>query len=304
MICALLPDQKRLHLQHGPIDLIIEAFGQQGEITRAYRAASQRFQTVLDELVAELPLLRAPVPSFSRRRQSRADISKISSAMFNAVQPHAAKFITPMAAVAGAVADEILGVMTDSAHLEKAYVNNGGDIALFLSPEHSFQTGVVADPGTGKLITVANITPGTGIKGIATSGWHGRSHCLGIADSVTVFAASAAVADAAATIIANQVNVSDCPAIERQPAGELSPDSDLGLRPVTTAVGLLSPVEIETALKAGEGKARHLCQSGLIIAAFISLQGATKIVHWPIDHLPLNAPNSFAQPLQDRIIHA
>jgi len=308
MIITLLPDQKRLHLQHGPIDLIIEAFGEEGEIARAYQAASQRFKTVLDELVAELPWLRTailPSPLWGGEHFS----GTIAKTMFAATQPFAANFITPMAAVAGAVADEILGVMTDSAKLDKAYVNNGGDIAFYLNPGQSFQTGVVADPGSGELVTVATITPDTGINGIATSGWHGRSHSLGVADSVTVFAASAAIADAAATIIANQIDLPQCPAIKRQPANHLSPDSDLGSQLVTTAVGSLTTRQIERALTAGENKAQQLCQAGLIIAAFISLKGKVKIAQWPFDALPahvpqLIVPQSNAQPLQNRIAHA
>ena len=324
MIIAMLPDEKRLHLQHGPIDLIIEAFGGQPEIAAAYRAAAERFETVLDELVTELPTLRTPAPSFPRRRESREEASDsqryaldsrlrgndgigvIAKKMFAAVMPHAPDFITPMAAVAGAVADEILATMTAALSLEKAYVNNGGDIALYLAPHsnQNFQTGIVSNPTTGELVTTATIASDAGIKGIATSGWNGRSHSLGIADSVTVFAKSAAIADAAATIIANHVDVPDCKNITRQPADHLSPDSDLGSRLVTVSVGSLKPDEITRALALGEHKAQTLCQSGLIIAAFICLQGVAKIVHWPIDDQPAFVPHSKTAILQDRISHA
>ena len=59
-----LPQQRRLadgrlHLHDGPIDLIIEAFGETSAIATAYAAAWRRFLTILDELCAELPLLRA-----------------------------------------------------------------------------------------------------------------------------------------------------------------------------------------------------------------------------------------------------
>ena len=48
----LLPDG-RLHLNHGPIDLIVEAFGARGDVQTAYGRASDRFATILEELVAE-----------------------------------------------------------------------------------------------------------------------------------------------------------------------------------------------------------------------------------------------------------
>ena len=56
--------------------------------------------------------------------------------------PHAdiyrdANYVTAMASVAGAVADEILSVMRDAADLDRIYVNNGGDIALYLHPRLS-----------------------------------------------------------------------------------------------------------------------------------------------------------------------
>ena len=68
------------------------------------------------------------------------------------------------------------------------------------------------------------------MRGVATSGWRGRSFSLGIADAVTVLAATAAAADAAATIIANAVDLPGHPAIARRPASELEDDSDLGDR--------------------------------------------------------------------------
>lgn len=303
MIIAMLPDQKRLHLQHGPIDLIIEAFGEQIEIATAYRAAAERFETVLDELVAELPVLRNSLPPAGGGNQL---VGAIAKQMLAAVLPHASAFITPMAAVAGTVADEILATMTATANLDKAYVNNGGDIALYLNPtkNQNFQTGIVSNPATVELLTTATITSDAGIKGIATSGWHGRSHSLGIADSVTVFAKSAAIADAAATIIANHTDIPNSEKINRQPANHLSPDSDLSSQLVTVAVSNLSPAETERALSAGEHKAQDLCQSGLITAAFICLQGRAKIVHWPIDAQPVFVPHSYPTIPQDRTAHA
>ena len=58
-----LPDGKRLHYQHGPIDLIVEASGAQSvDLDVTYRAAWERFQTVLEELVEELPRLQTFCP--------------------------------------------------------------------------------------------------------------------------------------------------------------------------------------------------------------------------------------------------
>jgi len=114
------------------------------------------------------------------------------------------------------------------------------------------------------------------VRGIATSGRGGRSFSLGIADSATVLAATAAMADAAATLIANAVNV-DHPAIERRPACTLDPDSDLLDLPVTVAVGPLPPGVVAEALDRGLAEARRLRLCGLIDSAALSLQGEWRI---------------------------
>ena len=115
-------------------------------------------------------------------------------------------------------------------------------------------------------------------RGIATSGRHGRSFSLGIADAVTVLAKTASQADAAATIIANAVDLPGHPAIVRCPANELQPDSDLGARLVTRDVGALGESEIDDALSAGVGRARQLLAAGLIEGAALRLLGETAVV--------------------------
>ena len=169
--------------------------------------------------------------------------------MERAVQNFHPEFLTPMAAVAGSVADEIIAAMRAAADLDKAYVNNGGDIAVHLAPGNEMRA-AIAGTGHGLADRLA-ISAADPVRGIATSGWRGRSFSLGIADAVTVLAKDAAAADAAATLIANAVDLPGHGAIIRQPANELSPDSDLGDRLVTTDVGPLTPIEIEDALGRG-----------------------------------------------------
>ncbi len=268
MIAARFPDG-RLHLQHGPIDLIIEAFGAHEEVEAAYRQAIDRFGDVLPTLVRELPTLRRPVGDAYPLLQG-----PVARRMAEAVWRHRAVFITPMAAVAGAVADEMLQAMLAGRTLDKAYVNDGGDIALHLAPGHSLRAGIFAQALDG----AATLTHDRPVRGIATSGRGGRSFSLGIADSATVLARTAAAADAAATPIANAVNI-DHPAIERRPARELDPDSDLGDLPVTVAVGDLPLAAIDEALDLGFAEAHRLRRLGLIDSAAISLKG-----HWRLCH--------------------
>jgi len=261
---------RRLHLQHGPIDLVIEAFG--ADAARAYEQAVARFQDILSVLVAELVELRQPLgaahPLFR---------GPVARRMAAACWPYRAVFITPMAAVAGSVADEILAAMLKDTQLTRAYVNNGGDIAFHLAPGESLRAAVVCNPDLPHLDAIATLTAAQPSRGIATSGWRGRSFSRGIADAVTVLAETAAQADAAATIIANAVNV-DHDAVERRPAHALRDDSDLGALPVTVSVGTLPIFAINEALSAGVARAQDLRRSGLIQAAFLSLQTENRIV--------------------------
>ena len=271
---ALLPDGKRLHLQDGPIDLVIEAKGSEVDMRAAYEAATRRFTGLLDELCEELvELRRAADPVRSALK------GVVARRMHAAVAPFAAEeFITPMAAVAGSVAQEILGAMLRAARLDRAYVNNGGDIALHLAGGEQLTVGLMDRPDRHGLMRTIDIDADDPVRGIATSGRHGRSFSLGIADAVTVLARTASQADAAATIIANAVDLPGHPAIVRCPANELQPDSDLGARLVTRAVGALGESEIDDAMRAGVGRAQQLLAAGLIEGAALRLLGETAVV--------------------------
>lgn len=264
---AMLPDGRRLHLNHGPIDLIIEAFGPERDTARAYAAAQVRFQSILDELVGELALLRA-----QWRKAAVQPRGAVAQRMAKAVAPHAGQvFVTPMAAVAGAVADEILHAMCAAADLERAYVNDGGDIAVHLAQGRALDVAMAGPrrPGRFGQLRIDSSNP---VRGIATSGRHGRSLSLGIADSVTALADNAAAADAAATLIANAVDLPDHPAVSRTPARMLDADSDLGDLAVVTGCAPLDATDISRALARGVRAAQAMRAQGLIHAAALFLQ--------------------------------
>ena len=263
---AMLPDGRRLHMNHGPIDLIVEAFGAEAERAAAYGQAAERFRTILEELVAELPALRSPLP-----RGGLEFSGSTARRMAKAVRPHGDVFVTPMAAVAGSGADEILAALVAGRNLERAYVNNGGDSAIFLSPGAEMTLAIAGTGnGFGDRITLDAVSP---VRGVATSGWRGRSFSLGIADTVTVLARSGAAADVAATLIANAVDLPGHPAIRRKKASDLQPDTDLGDRLVTVDVGHLTADEARQALKSGLAVAADFKRRGLIEAAALMLNG-------------------------------
>ncbi|SMF17540.1 hypothetical protein SAMN06265365_103120 [Tistlia consotensis] len=341
----LLPGN-RLHLQDGPIDLVIGAEGEPAETEAAYRQAERAFHGLLPALVAELPLLTAPVPVSGSVSSPRHDSLSapsggrgwgevgdpdldagapplpqhptsprpspprrggegvleengdatawlssfrhpVARAMAAACLPHAALWVTPMAAVAGAVADFVLAAMTEGRSLTKAWVNDGGDVACHLAPGAVLELGLVTDLAetlaTGAPRGLARIAADSPVRGAATSGRQGRSLSRGIADSVTVLARTAAEADAAATLIGNAVDLEDHPAVRRRPACELVPDSDLGALPVVVGLGPLAPHELERALAAGAALAGTMRRAGLIEAALITLRGKHRAVpHGPI----------------------
>jgi hypothetical protein len=218
---------------------------------------------VLDELAAELPLLRRPLEAWPEGAVARR--------MAQAVAPFGDVFVTPMAAVAGAVADEVAGAMRGPG-VTKIHVNNGGDIAFHLEAPVT----VTALSTAGEIRLTAADAGAVG--GIATSGWRGRSHSLGIADAVTVLAATAAAADVAATLVANAVDLPGHPAIARTPARVLSPDSDLGERPVTTGRGALSASSVAQALVRGISAAETWRARGLLHSACLTLEGTHRVV--------------------------
>jgi ApbE superfamily uncharacterized protein (UPF0280 family) len=268
---ALLPDG-RLHLQDGPIDLVIGLEGTRAAIGAARARCCAAFEGLLAGLVAELPVLRAPVGL-----APPALAGPVARRMAEAVWPFRRDFITPMAAVAGAVAQQVVEAVAGLPGLTAVHANNGGDIALWLAPGESLRIGLVRSLERAIPEGLVRIGAADPVRGVATSGWPGRSFSRGIADAVTVLAASAAGADAAATIIANAVDA-DHPAIRRAPAESLDPDSDLGALAVTTHVGALPAAVAEAALDAGEARAEALVSAGLIVGALLVVGERVRVV--------------------------
>jgi hypothetical protein len=271
-----LLDAQRWHFQHGPIDLVIRADGDAAALASAHAAAWQRFEQVLPELVQELPQLRLAVSSTPADCPLQGPVAR---RMWQACKPFANDFITPMAAVAGSVAQEIIACYQRPG-IARAWVNNGGDIAMQLTPGQSLKVGLYADIARLDVAQLQDqllldgqfsVNAAMPVRGVATSGWRGRSFSMGIADSVTVLARTAAQADAAATVIANAVNVNDA-CVQRAPAASLKDDSDLGQRLVTTGVPPLAPALVLQALQAGLATARSLQNKGLIYSALLVCQ--------------------------------
>lgn len=268
---------ERLHLRHGPIAIVLKVWADDAVAKQAQRLVTRHFPKILPELADVLPTLRAPL-------KKRVSVEgRVAQAMVDAALPFADVYVTPMAAVAGAVADEVLRIVRAAGAIEKAYVNDGGDIAIHLEPGQSLTFGVAGDFSAGQKPSINGtlmLEHSHGVGGIATSGAHGKSLSLGIADSVTVLGKTAATADVAATLIANAVNV-ESKSVTRKAANKLDPDTDLGSMLVTTKVGKLEQEEIIAALDAGQAQAKRYLDEGLIAGAVLMLQGGVRSVGAP-----------------------
>lgn len=270
----LLDNSTRLHLQHGPIDLLVDAKGSSTEVQRAFEQAFVAFRNILDTLAAQLPVLRNVYTSHNGQNF----IGPVAGRMKLAIEPYTEFNLTPMIAVAGAVADHVLCKMIQGCTLFRAQVNNGGDIALYLNDSSELKVGICPSPESTVHDDIITLKSSDGVGGIATSGWKGRSHSLGIADAVTVLASTAAAADAAATLIANAVDLPNSDRVLRTPAKQLDSDSDLGDRLVTVDVSELSAKEKKQALDSGERCARKFIEKGHVNCCYLNIQGLTRLV--------------------------
>jgi hypothetical protein len=122
------------------MDIVLAAEGEDLAVREAHEQAWRRFQPLLDELAGELPMLRQPV--LAGGCPLRGEVARL---MWRACAAHRPLFVTPMAAVAGAVAQTLLAAYRRPG-IRRAWVNNGGDIALQLAAGESLRIGLAADP--------------------------------------------------------------------------------------------------------------------------------------------------------------
>ena len=169
------------------------------------------------------------------------------------------------------VADTVADWLADQG-AAVAVANNGGDVALRLAPGQSLRLRTVIDLRTGETSQPALIQAGAGIGGICTSGLGGRSFTRGIAESVTVFAARANVADALATHLAN-CSFIDSPRVASTLAVNLDPQTDIPELEVVTATDILPEEELHRAITQVLEEAGRQYSAGLLIRMEGSIQG-------------------------------
>ncbi|MEJ2716012.1 MAG: UPF0280 family protein [Deltaproteobacteria bacterium] len=250
----------------GPMRMFIEASAAGTPRPDLCRRAAEKAVTFLEEVAAQRNSLRAPaleVPEPTPR--------SIVHRMWEAARLVGDADLTPMASVAGAIADATADLL-EREGMSRVVVNNGGDVAFRLKDRERLYVGIRPDVGNSAMSHRVLVTPDMGLGGVTTSGLGGRSFTRGVASAATVFASTATTADAAATAVANATYVPSENVIQRM-AESIQPDTDLkGVR-ITASLGDLSPEEIEKALQQGMTKAEEMASRGLIYGACLFVKG-------------------------------
>jgi len=257
-------DSETVLAECGPMRLVIRAWNKKQPQIKLARQAAEESISYLERIARCRPLLSRPVPEIEDFPED-----ELALGMINSTRAIGDADLTPMAAVAGTIADAVADRLFERG-LTRVIVDNGGDIAVRMAEGETVTVGVRPQVNSPLISHVIHLDCRRSSWGVTTSGLGGRSFTRGIASAVTVLAENASVADAAVTSVANACFVED-KAILQLPAENMDPNSDLTGIHVTTGVKPLSPESIRIAVGNARHKAENLFQKGLIIGAFIAL---------------------------------
>ena len=255
---SIIKDGK-LFIENGPTNIIAEAFSI--EKKAIYNLICEYSSKFLKDISQEIETLKKPTSEKNKFK------SEIANTMFNSTKLFLPNFITPMASVAGSISELLLLKVLEKFNVDKIYINNGGDISLYISKNEKFNFSIGGE--TSFIVEYANIK---GLGGIATSGWKGRSFSMGIADSVTVIANKASVADSAATLICNKIDLKNSNKVKKINANNLYEDTDLKNKLITVSVENLTEYEIKEAIIKGKIISEHFISKKIIKSVIINLQ--------------------------------
>jgi ApbE superfamily uncharacterized protein (UPF0280 family) len=258
-------DGGRILAECGPMRLVIEAWvGRIPQREVCIRAAKEAF-ILLERIAQQRRLLSRCYKEVPNGLDDFLALKMIHSVL--AVD----EALTPMAAVAGTIADGVAAFLFRRG-MTKVIVNNGGDVAIRTSAKESVNVGIRPDLTHDAITDLITLGDERTSWGVATSGLEGRSLTQGVASAATIIAGSASVADAAATSIANASYVDDQTVIQR-PAEELDEQTDIPGISVTLQAGPFTEEKKDLALSSAIKKAEKLIKKGLIFGAYIAVDG-------------------------------
>ena len=261
---ALL-DEETVLAECGPMRLAIRAWQNDQPQTKLCRQAAAAAFSYLEAVAEHQAILSEPVAHIALLPENA-----LAQRMIQSVKAIGADDLTPMAAVAGTIADAVADWLFGRG-ATKIIVANGGDIAIRLAAGQTATVGIRPQIDRLDISHMAHLDNRRSSWGVTTSGLGGRSFTRGIASAVTVIASNASLADAAATSIANACFVED-DSIIQIPAEQIDPNTDLKGVNVTVDVGFLKWDKRIQAVKTALSTADTLCRQGLIAGALIALE--------------------------------
>ncbi|MCP4628367.1 MAG: UPF0280 family protein [bacterium] len=263
-------DDESVLVECGPMRLVIRAWQKGQPQIEVARGAAEESIGYLEQVARCRSVLIQSIPDIVSLQEE-----DLAAKMITAVEAVGDDDLTPMAAVAGTIADAVADWLVGQ-NMDRVIVDNGGDIASRLKAGEAATVGIRPRLDNFQISHVLHLDGSQASWGVATSGFGGRSRTRGIASAVTVLAANASVADAAATAIGNACFVEDDSFIQ-VPAESLDPNTDLAGLSVTTKVGELLPEKVLIAIESARQKAELLSQREIILGAFIALQNVFAI---------------------------
>jgi ApbE superfamily uncharacterized protein (UPF0280 family) len=264
--------------ESGPMRLVISAsIGKVLQTEMALRAAEESFG-FLERIAQHRKFLGRHFLECRGKIKDPLVLKMISSVVMVGDED-----LTPMAAVAGTIADEVADFLFERG-MTKVVVDNGGDVAIRADGEVSITVGIRPDVSDRAVSHVIGLDPGLRSHGVATSGLGGRSLTRGIASAATVIARTASLADAAATAVAN-ASFLEGAQVWRRPAEEIDPYTDIPGLDITVKVGALSDDKKRRALSKALGRAEDLVRRELILGAFVAVQGVHGMTSYFRDRL-------------------
>jgi len=267
---VLYRSKDSIFVTKGPLSAVISVFKNEAPDLYLARLGAERAISLLEEVAKFKGVICANI----RQVHIENNYPPVVKRMISATRAIGDDSLTPKAAVAGAIADEVADFVFRDEAVSKVVVNNGGDIAIRLRGEQRAKVGIRLSVLDRRVSYILEVDAKSQIGGTATSGLGGRSFTKGIASAAVAAASDASLADAASTVLGNAINVDD-PSIERKLAEEIYPETDLVGHWITTKVGEISKEKVEEALRRGLAKAEEL-QKGLIMGALLVAKGEVR----------------------------